>query len=105
MPYYWEKAPIAILNSAIAIPGGKSGAKLVGFQKKSGYDSYYKEQGMNAPISKEAEAAYTTALNSLLGKDSSNKYRLHGHIRCFLVSETDKVGAMFLFHIYISSQR
>ena len=72
-----KKAPIAILNSAIAIPGGKSGAKLVGFQKKSGYDSYYKEQGMNAPISKEAEAAYTTALNSLLGKDSSNKYRLH----------------------------
>ena len=71
-----KKAPIAILNSAIAIPGGKSGAKLVGFQKKSGYDSYYKEQGMNAPISKEAKAAYTTALNSLLGKDSSNKYRL-----------------------------
>lgn len=70
-----KKAPIAILNSAIAIPGGKSGAKLVGFQKKSGYDSYYKEQGMNAPISKEAEAAYTTALNSLLGKDSSNKYK------------------------------
>ena len=52
-----KKAPIAILNSAIAIPGGKSGAKLVGFQKKSGYDSYYKEQGMNAPISKEAEAS------------------------------------------------
>ena len=34
-------------------------------------------QGMNAPISKEAEAAYTTALNTLLGKDSSNKYHLH----------------------------
>ncbi len=32
---------------------------------------------MNAPISKEAEAAYTTALNTLLGKDSSNKYHLH----------------------------
>lgn len=77
MPYYRKKAPIAILNSAITIPGGKSGAKLVGFQKKSGYDSYYKEQGMNAPISKEAEAAYTTALNTLLGKDSSNKYHLH----------------------------
>lgn len=72
-----KKAPIAILNSAITIPGGKSGAKLVGFQKKSGYDSYYKEQGMNAPISKEAEAAYTTALNTLLGKDSYNKYHLH----------------------------
>ena len=72
-----KKAPIAILNSTIAIPGGKNKAKLVSFQKKSGYDSYYKEQGMNAPISKEAEAAYSTALNSLLEKDSSNKYRLH----------------------------
>ncbi|MEG1543539.1 MAG: type I-C CRISPR-associated protein Cas8c/Csd1 [Tannerellaceae bacterium] len=71
-----KKAPITLLNSAIAIPGGKSGAKLVGFQKNSGYDSYYKEQGMNAPISKEAEDAYTTALNTLLGKESLNKYRL-----------------------------
>lgn len=71
-----KKGPIALLNSAISIPGGKSGAKLVGFQKKSGYDSYYKEQGLNAPISKEAEDAYTTALNTLLGKDSQNKYKL-----------------------------
>ena len=71
-----KRGPIALLNSAISIPGGKSGAKLVGFQKKSGYDSYYKEQGLNAPISKKAEAAYTTALNTLLDKDSHNKYRL-----------------------------
>ena len=104
MPYYRKKAPIAILNSAITIPGGKSGAKLVGFQKKSGYDSYYKEQGMNAPISKEAEAAYTTALNTLLGKDSSNKYHLR-HIRCFLVAETDKTGAMCQFHVCTSFKR
>lgn len=72
-----KKAPVALLNTAISIPGGKSGAKLVGFQKKSGYDSYYKEQGMNAPISKEAEDAYTTALNTLLGKDSRNKYKIN----------------------------
>lgn len=71
-----KRGPIAILNGAISIPGGKSGAKLVGFQKKSGYDSYHKEQGLNAPISKKAEAAYTTALNTLLDKDSHNKYRL-----------------------------
>lgn len=72
-----KKGPVALLNSPISIPGGKSGAKLVGFQKKSGYDSYYKEQGMNAPISREAEDAYTTALNTLLGKDSRNKYKLN----------------------------
>lgn len=72
-----EKGDLAILTTATNIPGGKSGAKLVGFQKSSGYDSYYKEQGLNAPISKIAEDAYTTALNELLGKDSLNKYRLN----------------------------
>lgn len=72
-----EKALIAKLHTATAIAGSKSGAKLVGFQKKSGYDSYYKEQGMNAPVSLEAEDAYTTALNTLVGKDSQNKMRLN----------------------------
>lgn len=94
-----KKAPIALLNSAIAIPGGKSGAKLVGFQKKSGYDSYYKEQGMNAPISKEAEDAYTTALNTLLGKDSSNKYRLHDTSVVFWSQKPTKLEQSFAFLI------
>jgi CRISPR-associated protein Csd1 len=71
-----EQSPIAVLHTATSIQGGKSGAKLVGFQKNSGYDSYYKEQGLNAPVSKKAEAAYTTALNVLLGRDSNNKFRL-----------------------------
>lgn len=71
-----EKLPIAILHSATSIPGGKSGGKLVGFQKNSGYDSYNKEQGLNAPVSKKAEDAYTTALNVLLGKDSKNKFNI-----------------------------
>ncbi len=71
-----EKAPIAILHSATSIPGGKSGGKLVGFQKNSGYDSYFKEQGMNAPVSQKAEDAYTTALNVLLAKDSKNKFKI-----------------------------
>ena len=71
-----EKQPIAILHSATSISGGKSGGKLVGFQRNSGYDSYYKEQGLNAPVSKKAEDAYTTALNVLLGKDSKNKFKI-----------------------------
>ncbi|KAF0203035.1 MAG: hypothetical protein FD170_1307 [Bacteroidetes bacterium] len=71
-----ERLPIAILHTATSIPGGKSGGKLVGFQKNSGYDSYYKEQGLNAPISKKAEDAYTTALNVLLGRDSKNKFKI-----------------------------
>ena len=70
-----EKLPIAILHSATSLPGGKSGGKIVGFQKNSGYDSYYKEQGLNAPISKKAEDAYTTSLNVLLERDSKNKFK------------------------------
>jgi CRISPR-associated protein Csd1 len=71
-----ENAPIAILHSSTPIPGGKSGGKLVGFQKNSGYDSYHKVQGLNAPVSEKAEDAYTTALNVLLSKDSNNNFRL-----------------------------
>jgi len=39
---------------------------LVGIQRNSGYDSYGKEQGYNAPIIKSTEFAYVTALNTLL---------------------------------------
>jgi len=44
----------------------KDANSLVCFQKKSGYDSYGKEQGYNAPIIKSTEFAYITSLNTLL---------------------------------------
>lgn len=44
----------------------KDTKSLVAFQKNSGYDSYGKEQCFNAPVSKSAEFAYTTGLNTLL---------------------------------------
>lgn len=72
-----KKNHIAELHTATAIFGAKSGAKLVGFQKNSGYDSYGKEQGFNAPISISAESAYTTALKELI-KSENNKYLLCG---------------------------
>jgi CRISPR-associated protein Csd1 len=66
---------IAILNNAISLRNANaSGAKLVGFQKNSGYDSYHKEQGMNAPISEKANYEYTTALNTLISPKSKNKF-------------------------------
>lgn len=61
-------------TSPTPIPGSQATARLVSFQVNSGYDSYGKQKGLNAPISKEAEANYTTALNRLLGKGSQNKY-------------------------------
>lgn len=57
--------------------GAKStGAMLVSFQKDSGYDSYGKEQGFNAPVGKRAVFAYTTALNHLLAKNSKQRIQV-----------------------------
>lgn len=63
-------------SSPTPIPGSQATARLVSFQISSGYDSYGKQKGFNAPVSKEAEASYTTALNRLLAKDSSNRYTI-----------------------------
>lgn len=63
-------------TTATPIIGSQAKAKLVSFQVKSGYDSYGKEKGNNAPISEEAEFAYTTALNHMLRADSHNKFSI-----------------------------
>ncbi len=47
-------------------PIDKDTKSFVAFQKNSGYDSYGKEQCLNAPVGKSAEFAYTTGLNTLL---------------------------------------
>lgn len=69
-----DRAKTVEVTTATMIPGSQATAKLVAFQVKSGYDSYGKEKGNNAPISEEAEFAYTTALNHLLRADSHNKF-------------------------------
>ncbi|UKI46008.1 MAG: type I-C CRISPR-associated protein Cas8c/Csd1 [Phocaeicola vulgatus] len=56
-------------TTATMIPGSQATAKLVAFQVNSGYDSYGKKKCRNAPISKDAEFAYTTALNAMLQRD------------------------------------
>lgn len=56
-------------------PINKDTKSLVAIQKSSGYDSYGKSQGFNAPVGKKAEFAYTTALNTLL-KSYNNRFQL-----------------------------
>ncbi len=68
-----------------SIPGGKATSALVSFQTNSGYDSYGKEQCYNAPISLEANFACTTALNSLLSKESNNRFSLGNITAAFWV--------------------
>lgn len=96
--------PVAVLHTSTSIPGGKSGAKLVGFQTNSGYDSYYKEQGMNAPVSKKAEDAYTTALNVLLSRDSTNKFRLSDLTVVFWADTANEFETIFPFFLAAPSK-
>lgn len=74
------------LTTATMIPGSQAIARLVAFQVKSGYDSYGKEQCYNAPISEDAEFAYTTALNAMLASNSRNKFLIGNRTFVFWAS-------------------
>ncbi|MDR1134924.1 MAG: type I-C CRISPR-associated protein Cas8c/Csd1 [Clostridiales Family XIII bacterium] len=64
-----EVAPVARLHSKIngVVGAQSSGASLVSFNERA-YESYGREeeQGLNAPVSRYAMFAYTTALNLML---------------------------------------
>lgn len=87
-----EKGIIVKTTTATMIAGSQATAKLVAFQKNSGYDSYGKSQGGNAPISEDAEFAYTTALNHLLESNSRNKFMIGSRTFLFWASKNDKAG-------------
>ncbi|MEN3110677.1 type I-C CRISPR-associated protein Cas8c/Csd1 [Uliginosibacterium paludis] len=74
-----EVAPIERLHTAIKGVWGAqtSGANIVSFNARA-FESYGKteRQGENAPVSKAAAFAYTTALNHLLGKESSQRIQV-----------------------------
>lgn len=78
------------ITTATMIPGSQATAKLVAFQVNSGYDSYGKSKGGNAPISAEAEFAYTTALNRLLSKSSRNKFLIGNRTFLFWASSSSE---------------
>lgn len=80
------------VTTATMIPGSQATAKLVAFQVNSGYDSYGKSKGYNAPISEEAEFAYTTALNHLLRSDSHNKFMVGSRTYLFWASSNSEAS-------------
>lgn len=82
------------VTTATMIPGSQAIAKLVAFQVNSGYDSYGKKKCGNAPISTDAEFAYSTALNTLLAKDSHNKFMVGNRTFVFWASANDQVSEM-----------
>lgn len=69
-----KRSEIKRLHTAIkGVYGGQSsGANIVSFNLDA-FRSYGKEQGFNSPVSVEVEFSYTTAINTLLGKDSRQR--------------------------------
>ena len=86
-----KEKPVNTTYSSFIL-GGKSNAKLVAFQVNSGYDSYGKKIGLNAPISEEAEFKYTTALLKLLSKNSRNKFRIGDRSFIFWASSNNEAA-------------
>lgn len=82
---------------------GNSFSSMVSFMEGKGYDSYGKSQGSNAPVSEEAEFAYTTALNHLLRADSHNKFSIGTRTFLFWASsdsEAAKASENSLFALF-----
>lgn len=72
-----ESDEIERLHTAIKGVWGAqtSGANIVSFNLDA-FNSYGKTQGTNAPVGKRAAFAYTTALNHLLRKDSTQRLQV-----------------------------
>ena len=72
-----EKDKIATLHTSIKGVWGAqtSGANIVSFNLDA-FRSFGKEQGQNSPVGETAMFAYTTALNSLLDKNSSQRIQI-----------------------------
>ena len=87
-----KKGNVVETTTATMIPGSQATAKLVSFQVSSGYDSYGKSKGENAPICEDAEFAYTTALNHLLESNSRNKFMVGSRTFLFWASKNDEAG-------------
>lgn len=87
-----ERGEAIKVASATPIAGGKSAGKLVAFQVNSGYDSYGKSQCGNAPISKEAEFCFSSALLRLLSKESRNKFIIGSRTFVFWASSDSEAA-------------
>jgi len=71
-----------------------SGANIVSFNLPA-FGSYNKEQGGNAPVGENAAFAYTTALNLLLRKNSTQKILLGGDTLVFWSAKETSIESDF----------
>lgn len=80
-----EKVAITRVAPSIEHFGNSNGCKIVTFQKGSGFDSYGKKQGDNAPIGEVATAKYSTALQTLVDS-KKNRISINEEVLLFWAS-------------------
>lgn len=82
--------PVERLHTAIKGVWGAqtSGANIVSFNLDA-FNSYGKSQGANAPVSQAAAFAYTTALNALLSRDSTQRVQVGDASTLFWAQKSD----------------
>lgn len=85
-----DTLPVERLHTAIKGVWGAqtSGANIVSFNLDA-FNSYGKNQGANAPVSQAAAFAYTTALNALLARDSSQRVQVGDASTVFWAQKPD----------------
>ncbi len=85
-----DTLPVERLHTAIKGVWGAqtSGANIVSFNLEA-FNSYGKSQGANAPVSQAAAFAYTTALNALLARDSSQRVQIGDASTVFWAQKAD----------------
>ena len=99
------RGPIARLHTPTSILGSKSNARLVAFQINSGFDSYGKEQAYNAPISKKAEASYTTALKHLINSTTNKKIVSDTTILFWSEKQDEEINPEEVFSWVLAAQK
>ena len=84
--------PVERLHTAIKGVWGaqSSGANIVSFNLDA-FNSYGKSQGGNAPVSQAAAFAYTTALNALLARDSTQRVQVGDASTVFWAQKPDSL--------------
>lgn len=71
-----------------------SGANIVSFNLGA-FRSFAKEQGLNAPVGKKAEFAYTTAINTLLAKGSKQRLQVGDATTVFWAEKKNEFEDVF----------
>lgn len=87
--------PVRLHTSIKGVWGAQSsGANIVSFNLGA-FCSYGKGQGLNAPVGKKAEFAYTTALNSLLVKGSRQRIQVGDCSTVFWAEKESPIEDLF----------